>query len=456
MRKFAISLAATFLLGIPGSAGAAKVAPAPDFAVGPQYDTTHIYVAPEDYDRFMASVVATFGGTLSKQGVFQVTPTPSKTISQLALTPAGTISAFGFKTPIPYPFGAERTGYLVTNFDAAVKAARADGADVIVSPFPDPIGRDAVVVWPGGVAMQIYWHTTPPSYAPLATIPENRVYVSASRANDFIHAFVKFAHAKIVSDDAKAPGIEIGRPGETYRRVRIESGFGKMAVLVTDGHLPYPYGRELTGYDVADLDATLARATGAGATILVQPYISDRRRAAFVQFPGGCVVEIHSASLSSGSVAAAAPSIAVDLSAGPIDRTDLAHWEAAWNSHDIDTVLALFSPDVVINQPSNPKPLDFAGARGFFGMIFKAYPDFHIAVTDSVIEGSKAVSIERVTGTWSGPFTDPATGATTPGNGRQFDHPGVMVLTYRPDHKISRLDIYWDRLVVDQQLDIKP
>src|SRR4051794_38228294 len=105
------------------------------FAVGPQYDTTHVYVRPEDFDRFVSSVVATFGGTTSKQGVFTVTPTPSQTMSQLVLTPVGTLSVFGFKTPIPYPFGIERTGYLVTNLDAAVRAAQAAGADVIVRPF---------------------------------------------------------------------------------------------------------------------------------------------------------------------------------------------------------------------------------------------------------------------------------------------------------------------------------
>ena len=93
-------------------------------AVGPQYDTTHVYVAPEDFDRFVASLIATFGGITTKQGVFTVTPTPSKTMSQLVLTPVGTVSVFGFKTPIPYPFGAERTGYLVTDLDAAIRAAR--------------------------------------------------------------------------------------------------------------------------------------------------------------------------------------------------------------------------------------------------------------------------------------------------------------------------------------------
>src|SRR5271155_267795 len=92
-------------------------------AVGPQYDTTHVYVPPGDFDRFVASVIATFGGITSKQGVFTVTPTPSETMSQLVLTPVGTLSAFGFKTPIPYPFGAERTGYLVTDMDSGLRAA---------------------------------------------------------------------------------------------------------------------------------------------------------------------------------------------------------------------------------------------------------------------------------------------------------------------------------------------
>ena len=59
--------------------------------VGPQYDTTHVYVAPEDFDKFTDSFVATFGGHKSQQGVFQVTPTPSQTMSQLVFTPVGTI-----------------------------------------------------------------------------------------------------------------------------------------------------------------------------------------------------------------------------------------------------------------------------------------------------------------------------------------------------------------------------
>src|SRR6202451_2247211 len=163
-------------------AQSAEATGAGNVAVGPQYDTTHVYVQPEDFDRFVASLIATFGGTTTKQGVFTVTPTPSSTMSQLVLTPVGTISVFGFKTPIPYPFGAERTGYLVTDLDGGTRAAVEDGADVLVSPFNDPIGRDVVIQWPGGVNMQLYWHTTAPAYKALQTIPENRVYVSPERA----------------------------------------------------------------------------------------------------------------------------------------------------------------------------------------------------------------------------------------------------------------------------------
>src|SRR5258707_12060691 len=91
--------------------------PSQDVAVGPQYDTTHVYVAPQDFDRFVASVIATFGGTTAQGAVATVTPTPSSTRMQLVLTPVGSLSVFGFTTPIPYPFGSERTGYLVTDLD---------------------------------------------------------------------------------------------------------------------------------------------------------------------------------------------------------------------------------------------------------------------------------------------------------------------------------------------------
>jgi hypothetical protein len=106
-----------------------------DVAVGPQYDSTHVYVSPQDLDRFVASFLGTFGDQSTKQVVTNVTPTPSSTLSQVLQSPVGLVSVFGHRAPIPFPSGAERTGYLVTNMDVAIRAARECGADVLVTAF---------------------------------------------------------------------------------------------------------------------------------------------------------------------------------------------------------------------------------------------------------------------------------------------------------------------------------
>jgi len=63
-------------------------------------------------------------------------------------------------------------------------------------------------------------------------------------------------------------------------------------VHVTDGHLPFPYGREITGYEIPDLAGTLAKAKAAGASILAGPYAADHRNALSCN-PGGYIAEIH-------------------------------------------------------------------------------------------------------------------------------------------------------------------
>lgn len=296
MKRSILLTAAALLAAGPATTNAIAREPAnADLSVAPQYDTTHVYVAPEDFDRFVASLVATFGGTTSKQGVFQVTPTTSQTMSQLVLTPVGTLSVFGFKTPVPYPFGAERTGYLVNDMDAAVAAAVRSGATRLLTDFPDPIGRDVVVQWPGGVNMQLYWHTKKPNYPALRHVPENRIYLTADAADTFVRHWLAFSHGRVTRDVPSAPGAEIGQPGKTYRRIELTSGFGRMLVVVSDGQLPWPYGRDLTGYEVDDLPATLAKATAAGVEALVPAHPEGGRASALVRFPGGYIAEIHSA-----------------------------------------------------------------------------------------------------------------------------------------------------------------
>ena len=287
-------LLAASLLALLAAPAQAKDGAAASVGVAPQYDTTHVYLDSADhYDAFVNSFTATFGGKPSPRITANIMPVESSTQAQYVWTPAGTLSTFAFQTPIPYPFGLERNGYLVTDMDQALKAARAAGAAVIVDKFKDPIGYDAVVQWPGGINMQFYWHFTAPSYGTLDSVPDNRIYVSADRADAFVRSFLKFSHGKVTSDDRKASAAEIGRPGETYRRIRLQSVFGKMQLLVTDGHLPFPFGHEMTGYEVKNLGETLDKAKANGATVLFAPYDAGDRDTAVVQFPGGYIAEIH-------------------------------------------------------------------------------------------------------------------------------------------------------------------
>jgi hypothetical protein len=89
------------------SAAQKKPAKTAIVVLGVQYDTTHVYVRPEDLDAFVNSFVATFGGQPSARIVPNVLPIPSSTQFQAVSAPGGELSAFPYQTRIPYPFGQE-------------------------------------------------------------------------------------------------------------------------------------------------------------------------------------------------------------------------------------------------------------------------------------------------------------------------------------------------------------
>jgi len=67
-----VSTIGTFLV-LPSTAGADTLPQTPIVGVGSQYDATHVYVAPDDVDRFVASFVATFGGTNTAKALTTIT-----------------------------------------------------------------------------------------------------------------------------------------------------------------------------------------------------------------------------------------------------------------------------------------------------------------------------------------------------------------------------------------------
>jgi steroid delta-isomerase-like uncharacterized protein len=135
-----------------------------------------------------------------------------------------------------------------------------------------------------------------------------------------------------------------------------------------------------------------------------------------------------------------------------ITGADVQRWLDAWNSHDMDRILALFTDDVIMHQPQNPKPLTKDGLAGFFSMLFKSYNDIHFELQSHTIQGREVASWERITGTMTGAFTDPATGNVIEPTHKSFDILGAMHLSYGDGGLIREVRIYWDRLLMMTQV----
>lgn len=270
----------------------------PRLSLGPQYTAPHVYVSPAGITAFTGAVVATFGGEATAPMEISITPTPSRNLWSLVTTPTAMLSVFGFTTPVPYPFGTEAMGYGVADVDEAAEVARSSGAHILVAPFSDKVGRDVVIQFPGGPTVQLY-HAHGFVATPRETICDHRVYVPESAVDAFVATFLAFSGGEVVSDDRRADGRLLGRPGTTHRQVRLTSDFGGTVVLGTDGHLPHPFGRDVLGVAVADVDATCRAAAAGGAQVLWGPD-GTGAACAVLGFPEGVAIEIHETGTAAG------------------------------------------------------------------------------------------------------------------------------------------------------------
>ncbi|RJQ76638.1 hypothetical protein D5S17_17385 [Pseudonocardiaceae bacterium YIM PH 21723] len=163
-------------LAVPASGAAGIDGPAR--AYGVQYDASHVYVEHGKLPDFIASWEGTFGGTHNPPTVFGITPTPSKALASIIHSPVGLLAAYDYQTPVPFPFGSEQTGFGVHDPDSAVAVARRSGATAPVAPWTGPVGREAVIRFPGGFSSQIWEQFDMFGFPPLTTQPEFRVYLS--------------------------------------------------------------------------------------------------------------------------------------------------------------------------------------------------------------------------------------------------------------------------------------
>jgi steroid delta-isomerase-like uncharacterized protein len=136
----------------------------------------------------------------------------------------------------------------------------------------------------------------------------------------------------------------------------------------------------------------------------------------------------------------------MSLNAKAEDSNVAEKWIEAWNSHDVERVLALFTPDVVYEDlPFGVRNHGSAELRAFAVGIFTAVPDLRLDLLNSSLKGRHG-TIEWV---FSG--TDIGLHKTQ----RRFSVRGVSVIEVH-GQLISRNSDYYDLATILRQLGLLP
>lgn len=124
-----------------------------------------------------------------------------------------------------------------------------------------------------------------------------------------------------------------------------------------------------------------------------------------------------------------------------------ANWIAAWNSHDAETVLPLFTHDVMYEDVTfGAVNHGSAELRKFASFFFDAVPDMKFELVNCSIQGRHG-SIE-----WLFSGTDKGVYKT----GKKFTVRGVSVITLDGRGKISRNLDFYDSATIMKQVGLLP
>ncbi len=119
------------------------------------------------------------------------------------------------------------------------------------------------------------------------------------------------------------------------------------------------------------------------------------------------------------------------------------------NAHNLDAIDSLVSPNFVEHEVFPGLPNDASAVKAFFGMMFEAFPDFHIDVADLLADGDKAVARTTMSGTHKGTFMD------IPATGKRFEVATIDILRFEGERFAEHWGIT-DQMAMMQQLGVVP
>jgi len=75
----------------------------------------------------------------------------------------------------------------------------------------------------------------------------------------------------------------------------------------------------------------------------------------------------------------------------------------AWNRGDLDAYLDLYDDGITLHGYS-PQPMDKATVRGFYSMVFGAFPSSQLTIDEEIVDGDRMALRFTQRGTHNGAF----------------------------------------------------
>lgn len=127
----------------------------------------------------------------------------------------------------------------------------------------------------------------------------------------------------------------------------------------------------------------------------------------------------------------------------PLEKVIAAYGDA-WNSHDVEAILALHTEDSVFeNHTSGGKAVGKSAIREVLNGVFAAFPDIRFDARRTYVRDGVVTQEWTASGTLAIPFTKGA--STVQPTGRKVSWHGVDVIPFQGS-LVARKDVYVDSM----------
>jgi steroid delta-isomerase-like uncharacterized protein len=130
-------------------------------------------------------------------------------------------------------------------------------------------------------------------------------------------------------------------------------------------------------------------------------------------------------------------------------RSTIDHYNAAWNAHDLDAIMALHAPDMVFENHTAGETATGDAVREHIGAIFATWPD--IAFETRRLYVRDDLVVQEWTATATHASTMRRGDLVAEPTGRRIAWEGLDVIPFE-DGRVKRKDVYSDSVAILRQV----